>query len=223
MRVPRLPVLPRERFLLERTPDRSRVLHVGCSCWPATEKEIAEGRLLHAHLSAKSIVMGIDISQPGLSALRAAGFDNVMQFDAMDLSAFPHRNFDVVVASDVIEHVANPGDLLRGIKTVLRPDGRLLLSTVNAFSLETYVKLAFGWESVHPEHVSYYSYTTLMEMASRFGYELEDAAYYYGVGWRGPFSSFAHRVSYTAMRLATIAVPHYATGLMFSLRARATA
>lgn len=47
-----------------------------------------------------------------------------------DAVALPFRagSFDVVAAFDVIEHVERPGDALREIRRVLRPDGVLLLS-----------------------------------------------------------------------------------------------
>ncbi len=39
--------------------------------------------------------------------------------------------FDLVIACEVIEHVAHPGDLLRQLKRFLAPGGRILLTTPN--------------------------------------------------------------------------------------------
>jgi SAM-dependent methyltransferase len=42
---------------------------------------------------------------------------------------FDSGSFDTVILSDVLEHIAQPGALLREIARVLRPDGVLLLNT----------------------------------------------------------------------------------------------
>src|SRR5688572_3814468 len=118
--IPRLPVVQRESYLLHHVTQGSRILHVGCTAWPATAAELADGRLLHARLVAKGDVTGIDIAAPGLALLRDAGFDDVHEWDALELASFPQKDYDCVVASDVIEHVSNPGRFLEGVAAVLK-------------------------------------------------------------------------------------------------------
>lgn len=48
-----------------------------------------------------------------------------------DLAPDAFGTFDLVVACEVIEHVAHPGDLLRHLKRFLAPGGRILLTTPN--------------------------------------------------------------------------------------------
>lgn len=48
-----------------------------------------------------------------------------------DLSPERLRKFDLVVACEVIEHVAHPQELLSHLKLFLEPEGRLLLTTPN--------------------------------------------------------------------------------------------
>lgn len=48
-----------------------------------------------------------------------------------DLSPERLGKFDLVLARDVIEHVAHPRELLEHLKNFLEPDGRLLLTTPN--------------------------------------------------------------------------------------------
>lgn len=217
-RIPRLAVEQRRPYLLRHVPEGARILHVGCTGWPSTGQALADGSLFHAQLAKRGDVVGIDISEPGLDLLREAGYDNVYSWDATKLSQFEERGFDCVVASDVIEHLSSPGDLLDGVASVLKPGGLLILSTVNAFSLETLVKLPFNWESVHAEHTCYFSYATLKELVSRYSFTLENAAYYHEQGWQGPYTSIPHVVSYAAMRVASFLVPHYGSGLAMVLR-----
>lgn len=61
---------------------------------------------------------------------------------------FPPGSFDVVAASDVIEHAADQDAFTRGCSSVLRPGGMLFLATPNRFSLglEPHVRLwGVGW------------------------------------------------------------------------------
>jgi 2-polyprenyl-6-hydroxyphenyl methylase/3-demethylubiquinone-9 3-methyltransferase len=51
--------------------------------------------------------------------------------NVFDLSMERLGKFDLVIACEVIEHVAHPGELLRHLKTFLEPGGRLLLTTPN--------------------------------------------------------------------------------------------
>jgi 2-polyprenyl-3-methyl-5-hydroxy-6-metoxy-1,4-benzoquinol methylase len=48
-----------------------------------------------------------------------------------DLSPQSLGRFDLVIACEVIEHVAHPGDLLSHLRGFLAPGGRLLLTTPN--------------------------------------------------------------------------------------------
>ena len=51
--------------------------------------------------------------------------------NVFDLSTERLGKFDLVIACEVIEHVAHPDELLRHLKAFLEPDGRLLLTTPN--------------------------------------------------------------------------------------------
>ena len=52
-----------------------------------------------------------------------------------DLSPAQTGTFDLVVACEVIEHVAHPLDLLTHLREFLKPEGRLLLTTPNGSHL----------------------------------------------------------------------------------------
>jgi len=46
---------------------------------------------------------------------------------------FPDKSFDTILASEVYEHLERPIDFLRECKRVLKPKGRLVLSTPNPY------------------------------------------------------------------------------------------
>jgi 2-polyprenyl-3-methyl-5-hydroxy-6-metoxy-1,4-benzoquinol methylase len=70
------------------------------------------------------------------------------------------EKFDVVIASEVIEHLENPRHAIRGIFRVLRPDGAIVISTPNNESWRSMGALlvrghhvAFS-DSCYPAHIT---------------------------------------------------------------------
>jgi SAM-dependent methyltransferase len=76
-------------------------------------------------------VTGLDLSEEAIRHSEAKGLGPVHRGDICDLP-FPERSFELVLATDVIEHVADDDLALREVARVLTPGGRLLL-TVPAF------------------------------------------------------------------------------------------
>lgn len=90
-------------------------------------------------LHAGARVVGVDISpemiRQGKRDLAEAGFPDVELHigDATQLD-FPTGTFDAVLCSEVIEHIPDASAAIREIRRVLRPGGRLVLSTPNRAS-----------------------------------------------------------------------------------------
>lgn len=79
-------------------------------------------------------------------------------FDA-EAEPFPYANasFDTVVCSEVIEHLKyDPAHMLREINRVLKPNGRLILTTPNITSVTALYRLLGG---LHPQVWSAYTGT----------------------------------------------------------------
>lgn len=64
-----------------------------------------------------------------------------------DLPSDLHGRFDLAVALEVIEHLDSPEQLIREIALVLKPHGKLLLSTPNLLSLEGGFGTLYSWLS----------------------------------------------------------------------------
>ncbi|HEY4704896.1 MAG TPA: class I SAM-dependent methyltransferase [Thermoplasmata archaeon] len=111
----------RGRVTTEFLPDRGRVLEVG------------PGEAVFDRRGCEFVA--INVSRRGDPQVLADG------------QALPFRDatFDAVVATEVIEHVRYPYKLLRELRRVVRPSGRVLLSTPNAATPVNRVALAvFG-------------------------------------------------------------------------------
>ena len=107
-------------FLLDAVRRGERVLDVGCG----------EGRF-SAELAAAGVeVVGVDVAREPLRRACA-------RHDGLDLRLVPlagpwpleDASFDAVWAGEVIEHVADTARWLSEVRRVLRPHGKLLLST----------------------------------------------------------------------------------------------
>jgi len=162
-----------------------RVLHLGCADSPYTDEAIAAGTLLHGRLSKVAAkVTGLDGDVEGLGKLRSAGYDDLVVGDLEKLGeANLGTDFDVIVAGEIIEHLNNPGIFLEGVRTLMNPSTKLVVTTINAYCgmRAIYYSLTRGkgtHEPVHPDHVAYYSYSTLNLLLKRHDLAVDDFLFY---------------------------------------------
>jgi SAM-dependent methyltransferase len=161
------------------------VLHLGCTNYPYTEDAIEKDMLLHFDLEkvAKRL-SGFDYDQAGLDILTAHGSTNLYRADLERLDEVDcNDTFDVIIAGEMIEHLNNPGLFLNGIKRFMTPETRLMITTVNAYCalrVAVYALRGKGGtnEPVHPDHVAYYSHSTLRLLLERHGLPVDDFMFY---------------------------------------------
>lgn len=123
---------------------------------------------LHAGLKevAKSVI-GVDKVQPA---------DLIMDLD--DSPKFENVTCDIIIAGEIIEHLANPGNLLRSLRQLRCP---LLVSVPNAFAEHGFNCVAKkAIENVNRDHVAWYSPKTLSTLLSRYGFEITRMYWYKG-------------------------------------------
>lgn len=112
------------------------VLNLGCSAG-----------IIDEHLAEfVGSIVGADIDEPAIRAAQARGHAGNVRFvvaDAMDLK-MPDASFDVVVCSQVYEHVPDAGRMMAEIHRVLRPGGVCYFAATNRWSvIEQHYKLPF--------------------------------------------------------------------------------
>jgi 2-polyprenyl-6-hydroxyphenyl methylase/3-demethylubiquinone-9 3-methyltransferase len=162
-----------ERPLLEecRRLGARRVLDLGCG---------------NGHLCASLVrhgfdVVGCDPSASGIEVARQSvpGVEFVKLGVDDDPARLGHAGFDLVVASEVIEHLYAPRHLPRFARAVLRPGGRLLISTpYHGYLKNLALSLLDRWDTHHSPlwdggHIKFWSRRTLAQLMSEEGFAFE--------------------------------------------------
>lgn len=162
-----------------------KVLHLGCTNYPYTEKSIADDMLLHLELEKiAGDLWGMDFDQAGIDLMLEHGSKQIVQGDLEHLDKLDlDETFDVIVAGEMIEHLNNPGLFLDGIKRFMNADSRLIITTINAYSGMRFFYYGVRGkrgkhEPVHPDHVAYYSYLTLSLLLNRHELQVDRFLYY---------------------------------------------
>jgi ubiquinone/menaquinone biosynthesis C-methylase UbiE len=112
----------RERFLLGAVRRGDRALDLGCGAGAFTGVLAAAG----------ATPTGVDVAEAALRRARAAHPELEFRLTPVDGPLpFEDRVFDLVWASEVIEHIADTAAWLSEVRRVLAPGGRLLITTPN--------------------------------------------------------------------------------------------
>lgn len=142
-----------------------RILDVGC----------ATGSLLRVLEKRKyRSLQGIELSPYAAGLARKNCSVPIITGDFLTYD-FGDRQFDVIVATEVIEHVTDPMRFFRRVKRLLAPGGVFICSTGNVQSLAARL-LGKRWHYIAPEgHLFYFSPETLARYYAAAG--LESVAY----------------------------------------------
>lgn len=159
----------RYRLLVRFAQTDARTLDVGCG----------SGRFI-ADLSSG---FGVDIRPEKLRYMR--GFNPLLAAaDGLSLP-FPDESFHCVVSSEVIEHIPNEnGRFIDELTRVLKPGGVLVLGTPD-YDSRLWRFFEYLYEKAAPdayahEHVTHYTFPTLVSALESRGYDILDHGYVVG-------------------------------------------
>jgi len=135
---------------------------------------------------------GTDFDSGAVQHCQSAGL-RVQQVDLNEASAlpFPVSAFDVIVISEVCEHLLNPRNALQLAKKHLKSGGTLLLTVPNAVPLFARLKLLFGrsvdWLHYPSEatettgHIRFYTIKSMSRLLQQEGFAISTIS---GVSFR---------------------------------------
>jgi len=151
-----------KELVCRAAPDQtSAILEIGCSGGPLMQ-QLREGG--YTNLS------GIDVSPEAIALCRERNLGQVQVMDAQELE-FPPASFEVITASDVLEHLADAPRALAAWLRVLRPRGTVLVF-VPAFQ-----SLWSGHDEVN-HHFHRYRAAELAALLRVAGFEIQQQGYW---------------------------------------------
>jgi 2-polyprenyl-3-methyl-5-hydroxy-6-metoxy-1,4-benzoquinol methylase len=147
-----------------------RVLDVGCGAGPALRFLLARGQR----------AVGVDlVYYPLAEARRLAPAAGLAQADVSGGLPFASGGFDLLLLSEIVEHLRDEQPLLRECRRVLRPGGRIVVTTPNLWDARRALAPLGGpvWSGdTDPTHCNLFT-------PPRLGAALR-AAGFTGVRWR---------------------------------------
>ncbi len=172
-----------------------KILDLGCG----------GGFFTHIAAELGGDVLGVDYSSSAIHFAKNR-YPN-RQFnvaDATTLQQFPDNSFDVVLLMDVIEHIYNQDQTMKEIQRILKPHGKVLISTDledSAWSRPLWAKYIWRtnmlskegrayrlikkveeprkvWKNYHDSHVAVLTLAQLKDLFVRTGYRIVSAHVY---------------------------------------------
>src|SRR5215813_6677973 len=157
----------RARKVARHIPPKSKVLDVGCGAG-----------LLIQHLPMKCSYVGVDQDIAAIEENRRR-FPQV-PFQVFDLGTttypFQEQSYDAIVLAAVIEHIDDPFHVMKQLFRILKPRGRLIMTTPSPLGGHIHAIMAFlGLLSRHAaeEHKDFYDLASMEEIVRAVGFTLE--------------------------------------------------
>lgn len=148
--------------LLANTPKDLSILDIGCS----------SGMLLNELAGIgfnKDKLYGIDISPDAVQQSKENGVQNSFLMDAGSIDL--NRKFDILIASDCLEHLENDKEALGNWRKILNRDGQLIVFVPAFMAL---------WNEHDVANMHYRRYTrkALKKKLIESGFEVNDSSYW---------------------------------------------
>lgn len=144
------------------------VLDLGCRTGALTQ-----------HYVTGNDVVGVDVDREALMRAAERLEIETVWADVEDELPFEDDSFDVIVAGELFEHLAEPAAAVGNARRVLRPGGRLVGSVPNAFRLKARIRFAAGRHpDPDPTHLQMFNPDALRALLRDF----EDVQIHFAVG-----------------------------------------
>jgi len=154
-----------------------RILDVGC----------ASGYLAKELKRDDNFVAGVDISEKFKDQLE----NELDQFVVMDVESdnwpkeFTDNKFDLIIAAEILEHEFDQDGFLKKLKSILSPEGEIIITTPNFLVWNNRLRMLFGQygkkEVLYDEgHIKLLSYDGLKKKLKDNGFRvmIEDNIWY---------------------------------------------
>jgi 2-polyprenyl-3-methyl-5-hydroxy-6-metoxy-1,4-benzoquinol methylase len=158
-----------------------RMLDVGCG----------EGFALAHFRRANWQVEGLDYSTVGVAAMNPDCLDALRTGDVTQLLAEKCRVgeiYDVVWLNNVLEHLADPPEMMCSLRNLVGPNGLAVITVPNDFSalqhqlIDTHTVDQPYWVTL-PDHLAYFDRETLIALSTATGWRCHDVLAEFPIDW----------------------------------------
>lgn len=160
--------------IVRKDPTNSKILDIGCA-----------GGLLLSRFKKEgfSNCQGIDIDNKAINLCKDRGLDKVSISDAIKTN-FKDENFDIIIASDVLEHIFNDKKAIREWRRILKNGGSLIIF-VPAHQ--------FLWSNhdIINKHYRRYSKKQIIKLIEDTGFYIKKVSYW---NFLGIFPAFLEKI-----------------------------
>jgi SAM-dependent methyltransferase len=140
-----------------------KILDVGCASGLLLEDLVAAGM-------EKSNLYGIDVSEEAIEKCHAKGFQHTYVMDGAAIS-LEKESFDLLIASDCLEHIEQDEKALQNWYSLLKPGGRILVFVPAFMSL-------WSAHDVVNYHFRRYTREELVQKATKTGFQIQRKGYW---------------------------------------------
>ncbi len=160
-----------------------KILDIGCG---------SGGYLRNLRNSGHKNIYGVEISEP---AAKAANDDGLNVFNGVvNKAGFQDSFFDFIRLNHSFEHLVNPGETLKEIHRILKPDGDIFIGVPNTDSLPYKIFGMYWYYLGVPFHPYNYNVKNLSIFLEKHGFEVKKVLYCgYYPGITGSLQIFFNR------------------------------
>ena len=157
-------------FVFKTVPVKSECLDIGC--WT--------GNLGEALIKKKKcLVDGVDNNCQVLNIAKRRGYRKIYNLDLNQghFSKTIRSKYDCLILADVLEHLINPGKVLKEARNLLKKDGLIIISIPNVAFIQNRVNLLLGRFEYNPcgglmdiDHLRFFTGGSIRRLCENAGY-----------------------------------------------------
>ena len=147
-------------------PNDARILDVGCG-------DGFHLKLLQKYGKKSWFLEGVDVDARALQKAEKSGLK--VHHGSIEKLELPENTYDMAFMIQTIEHVEKPVEVLRAIRKILKPGGKLIIVTDNTGSLDFRFFKNKYWGGYHfPRHWNLFNRDSLTKLARKTRFEVVD-------------------------------------------------
>jgi 2-polyprenyl-3-methyl-5-hydroxy-6-metoxy-1,4-benzoquinol methylase len=133
------------------------------------------------------VVVGVDISTDSILSAKQV-LDEAYVCDITETEGWPpqlsQRTFDVVIISEVLEHIFEPEQILRATRAWCRPDTKVIVTVPNILFWKNRLRILMGHFEYEERglmdrgHIHFFSWSSFVEMILQCGFVIEKISHH---------------------------------------------